>query len=348
MTASNCCGVKNAAKARFLTGGFVKTPEGDVPAVSTEYTLRDRLGAWKVRWGMGRMDYKVEPGLYCVGQPDEQSPLLVSANYKMSFDCLRRALAGSDAWILVIDTGGVNVWCAAGKGTFGTSNLLRSMARLRVDRVVSHKVVVVPQLAASGVSAREVREKIGFKVVFGPVRATDLPEFLKNGMKATSEMRRVRFTLKDRAAVVPIEVVQSARVTLTTLGVLFLLNILGMGRFTPENVTPYLLAVIAGTVVVPLALPLIPFRSFALKGAFVGTVLALLCYGVFRTGASWREATAGFLLLPAIAAHFALHFTGSTTLTSRSGVRKELKFALPLQMAGVLGSLAILLTGVFA
>ena len=69
------------------------------------------------------MNYKVDPGLYALGAPDADSPVLVSANFKMSFDLLREALPGRNAWILVLDTDGINVWCAAGKGTFGTEEL---------------------------------------------------------------------------------------------------------------------------------------------------------------------------------------------------------------------------------
>lgn len=49
------------------------------------------------------MHYAVEPGIYALNRPTEQSPVLVTANYKMSFDCLRKALPGQDAWILVLD-----------------------------------------------------------------------------------------------------------------------------------------------------------------------------------------------------------------------------------------------------
>ena len=92
---------------------------GSVAQVSANLRIADRLGAWKMRWGIGRMNYRVEPGLYAVGQPDSDSPVLVSANYKLSFDRLRCELDGLNVWILVIDTKGINVWCAAGKGTFG-------------------------------------------------------------------------------------------------------------------------------------------------------------------------------------------------------------------------------------
>ncbi|MDX1580667.1 MAG: mercury methylation corrinoid protein HgcA, partial [Alphaproteobacteria bacterium] len=122
----SCCGPQ--AGRRQLPGyrlepfvcAWLETSLGPVPQVSSQLSWRDRRGRWAMRWGFGRDRYQLTPGLYAVGHPDAQAPVLVSANYKLSFDCLRTALAGRSAWLLVIDTKGINVWCAAGKGTFGT------------------------------------------------------------------------------------------------------------------------------------------------------------------------------------------------------------------------------------
>ncbi len=95
-----------------------------VPRVPAQLTLTDKLGALKVRFGIGRDDYKVTPGLYKIGNPDSQSDVLLSANYKLSFDMLRKELDGMNLWMLVVDTKGVNVWCAAGKGNFGTDDIM--------------------------------------------------------------------------------------------------------------------------------------------------------------------------------------------------------------------------------
>ena len=105
-----------------------------VLSASRELTWRDRVAHWKARWGMGRMHMSVTPGLYRLGAPDRQAPVFVTANYKLSFDALRSNLAGLDAWILVLDTKGVNVWCAAGKGTFGTEELVRRVRQTELDR----------------------------------------------------------------------------------------------------------------------------------------------------------------------------------------------------------------------
>ena len=94
------------------------------------------------------MEYRVETGLYAIGSPGPDSPVLVSANYKMSFDRLRSQMSGLDVWILVLDTQGVNVWCAAGKGTLSTDELVRRIEEYRLVERTSHRTVIVPQLAA--------------------------------------------------------------------------------------------------------------------------------------------------------------------------------------------------------
>jgi len=57
---------------------------GDIPRVGTKLVWRDIIGSWKARWGIKRMNFTVVPGLYCVGEPDDSSPVFVTANYKMT------------------------------------------------------------------------------------------------------------------------------------------------------------------------------------------------------------------------------------------------------------------------
>lgn len=60
---------------------FITTPAGPVPRVKTKLSRNDRWNTLGVRLDMGRNNYKVAPGLYAVGDPDNQSPVLVTANY---------------------------------------------------------------------------------------------------------------------------------------------------------------------------------------------------------------------------------------------------------------------------
>src|SRR5512145_2217251 len=190
-------------KQSFVEGS-VQTPAGVIPRVSSLLTPEDRWGSFKCRLGAGRMHYAVDPGLYALGAPDEQSPVLVTANYKMSFDVLRQALPGRSAWILVLDTKGINVWCAAGKGTFGTYELIHRLEVSGVKKVVKNRKIIVPQLGAPGVAAHTVKQFSGFKVYYGPAQAADLPAYLDAGLKATPEMRVMPFLIKDRAVLIPV------------------------------------------------------------------------------------------------------------------------------------------------
>lgn len=222
---------------------------------STELTINDVLGTWKTRWGINRMNFKVEPGLYSVGKPDNSSSVLVTANYKMTFDRLRKELKGLNTWILVLDTHGINVWCAAGKGTFGTRELLNRIAIVQLEKVVSHKKLILPQLGAPGVSAHEVLKNSGFKVLYGPVRAGDIKEYIHSGMKATAEMRTVNFSAFDRLVLTPVELVGTLNISLIIFGILFLLNLVGIGPFGLVDFYGYIGAVIVGCVLTPVLLP---------------------------------------------------------------------------------------------
>jgi hypothetical protein len=312
-------------------------------SADTRMTVVDRLESWMVRWGFGRERYRVTPGLYAVGKPDQASPVLVSANYKLSFDYLRRELGGLNVWILVLDTRGINVWCAAGKGTFGTAEIIRRVDVTGLHRHVSHRTLIVPQLGAPGVAAHVVKKQTGFNVVYGPVRSRDIKPFLANRMKATPEMRRVRFTLAERLAVVPNELIAALEYSLIPFAALALWQLFAGGfsvaRLLREGI-PYLGALLVGTVAVPALLPLIPFRSFALKGWLAGILWAA---GISAAQAAGPARFAGnLLLLPALSAYMALNFTGSTTFTSQSGVNKEIRlFARPMAISGVLGLLLI-------
>ncbi len=296
------------------------------------------------------MDYKVDPGLYALGDPNEQSPVLVTANYKMSFDKLREAFPDRDAWILVLDTRGINVWCAAGKGTFGTSELVDRIGSSGLPRVSSHRELILPQLAGPGVSAHLVKKLSDFKVIYGPIRALDLPAFLDAGFKATPEMRLKTFTIWERAALIPVELVGALKAALVTMSVFFLTDSLWRtGRFWPNalnhglySILAISMAILAGAVLTPLLLPWIPGRPFSLKGLISG-VLVALAFMAFRwsswnTWAGRLEMAAWFLIIPAISAYLAMNFTGSSTYTSLSGVKKEMHWALPLQIgAGIIG-----------
>jgi hypothetical protein len=298
----------------------------------------DRLGSFKVRWGIGRMHYTVDPGLYALGKPDQQSPVLVTSNFKMSFDRLRETLSGRNVWILVLDTRGINVWCAAGKGTFGTTELVSRIESSGLAQVVSHGELILPQLSGPGIAAHEVKKLSGFKVTYGPIRSRDLPNFLDNGHKANPKMRLKTFTTWERIILIPMELVAALKVGLIIMAVLFLLSLLGGQGWTSNlshglfSVIAVLTAIMAGAVLTPLLLPWLPGHAFSLKGASIGFLTALILLA-FHWGNRF-EGLGWLILIPTVSAFLAMNFTGASTYTSLSGVKKEMRWALPLEIIG--------------
>ena len=230
------------------------------------------------------MHYSIEPGLYALGTPEKDSPVLVTANYKMSFDRLREALPGRNAWILVLDTKGINVWCAAGKGTFGTAELVRRIESSGLGRIVSHRELILPQLSGPGVAAHEVKRLSGFKVIYGPIKATDLPRFLDSGLKATPEMRMKTFTIRERVVLIPIELVAALKAGLIVTAVFFLFSVIGRwgeGWASALNHGLFfglaiLVSVLVGAVLTPLLLQWLPGRAFSIKSLSIGLLIAVI------------------------------------------------------------------------
>jgi acetyl-CoA decarbonylase/synthase complex subunit gamma len=324
--------------------GWIDTPAGRVPRISSRWGTAERLGAFRVRWGIGRNGYAVPPGLYGVGDPDADSPVVATANYKLTFDLVRRALSGRSAWLLVLETHGINVWCAAGKGTFGTEELVSRIAATGLSRVVRHHTILLPLLSATGVCARQVRFRSRFEARFAAVRADSLPEYLDGGLHTTDRMRELTFTLRERAALVPVELVQGIRAALPWLLALTLAGRLASGTFLSAAVllpaALFLSSLLLGAAAVPLLLPWLPGRAFAPKGALLGLAAAAAAAAVSGGALPVAAWAAAFCALPALSAFFALNFTGATPYTSRSGVKKEIRRALPPVAAGTAGAFA--------
>ena len=290
---------------------------------TAEMTTANRWDHFTARMGIRRGEHRVSPGIYKLGSPSKESPVFVTANYSLSFDALRTSLSGMDAYILVLDTRGVNVWCAAGKHTFGTRELVRRIKAVNLNDIVEHRRIILPQLGAPGVAAHEVKRETGFTVEYGPVRAADLPEYLKTH-HTSLEMREVKFTLRDRLVLVPVEINSKWLVILIAAALGF-----AIGR------VPYALAaltaVLCGSALFPILLPWLPSKDFSTKGAFLGLLAAIpfvLSVLIGHPGWSWYRQLGqclGYaLFLAASVAFISLNFTGATTFTSRTGVRKEI------------------------
>ncbi len=326
-------------KNSYLIGN-VTASGAEIPQVSTKLNSSDFFGAIMVRCGINRNNYRVTPGLYAAGNPGRESDVFVTANYKLSFDALRKNLSGVNGWILVLDTKGVNVWCAAGKGTFGTKELVSRLGQVSLDKIVDHRRLILPQLGATGVAAHKVKEETGFNVHYGPVRASDIKKFIGDGYRADKEMRKVSFGIKDRAKLIPNDFIYGKFYLLGAMAILFLISgVTGHGfsykNFSGEGgpvILKVFLAYFAGIVITPLFLPYIPARYFSLKGFYAGTLIFLILLLTRFAGNNFIEIFSWFLIITAISSFLAMNFTGSSTYTSLSGVKKEMKISMPFQI----------------
>lgn len=329
--------------------------------LDTEISCSDHILGALCRLGSFRNRYKSAPGLYRIGSPSEKSPVLVTANYRLTLDSLRARLGGRDLWVLVLDTQGINVWCAAGKGTFGTQTLIGAVRKPGPDcphlnEIVSHRELILPQLGAPGIAAHEIRKETGFKVIYGPVLARDLPAFLDDGPippghtacgSLDPESRRVPFELQDRAVLIPIEIGNAqrfARKWLARISTAGALVALAGGQGFPAAVSAaiqplraFAAAVLGGAVAFPVLLPWLPGRWFSVKGILPGLAAALLA----RTGRGpFGKAGLG-LLTVAGSSFLALEFTGATPFTGPSGVSRELLKTAPAYAAALAISLSL-------
>jgi hypothetical protein len=320
------------------------------PKISLTTSQLSRANCWDhilARLGYRRSEHRVEPGLYAIGKPTSDSQVFVTANYSLSFDALRSNLEGKDGYILVLDTQGVNVWCAAGKKTFGTEEVVLRVIGTQLKKIVNHRVLILPQLGAPGVAYQEVKKRTGFKVEFGPVRAADLPEYLKTH-QATPDMRRVKFTVRDRLALIPVDLFRLLLPGLLVALVVYFL----LGGLIPA--LSVLAALFSAGILFPLLLPWLPTHNFSTKGYFLGFLTALpFALSVFsrHPDRSWYHQGAlgvGFLLaMPAVIAYITLNFTGSSTFTSKTGVRREMFAYLPFMAWTFAVGTILLVTSVF-
>jgi len=345
-----CCGPKPGPPSSpfdkpgyrlwHFVADFMDTAVGAVPRIETALKSQDLAGTLRARLGFSRDRYRVAPGLYAAGKPGTGSPVLVTANYKLSFDSLRRELASIDTWILVLDTRGINVWCAAGKKTFSTAELIRQVTRVGLERLVSHRELILPQLGAPGVSAAAVKKGCGFKVIWGPIRAGDLPEFLTNGHRTETGMRQVTFSIAERIILIPVELSLIVRPSLVILLAVFVISGISPGIFSfsaawfrgLNGAAAYLFGVLAGAVAVPVLLPWLPMRRFYIKGILTGLAAGMLLNLSLGANITGLESLALLLLITTVSSYAAMNFTGATPFTSPSGVEKEMRQGIPIQI----------------
>ncbi len=139
-------------------------------------------------------------GLVRIGNPGRNSPVFLTGNYCVTVERVKRVLekSGIDCYLLIANSRGINVWCSAAGGHFTNHDVISALKTSGIERLVDHRRVVLPQLAAAGIEAKVIGERTGWSVIWGPVYAKDIPKFVENGYKKSPKMREVEFPAVQR------------------------------------------------------------------------------------------------------------------------------------------------------
>ena len=151
----------------------------------------------------GQIDHvPIEPGIYQSGSPDYKSPIIVTANYSYTYIKVMRALKGMDAWVICVDSKGINVWCAARGDNFGNNQLIEAVEATGISDRTTRKTLILPQLSAGGIAAPLIKSespKFPFNILYGPVWAKYLPRYLEERpAKKPDKWKLAKFTISHR------------------------------------------------------------------------------------------------------------------------------------------------------
>jgi NAD-dependent dihydropyrimidine dehydrogenase PreA subunit len=170
---------------------------------------------------LGMLPHRAATGLIRIGTPDRRSPVLVTGNFTLTVRRLRDALRGYDVWLLVANSKGIDVWCAAGGGYLTHHDIISVIRTSCIADKVDHREIVLPQLCATGVERRRITEATGFATCWGPARLEDLPAFLDRGAQAIKRDRFMRFPARERMEMAALLGVPMLIVVLPVLGGVF-------------------------------------------------------------------------------------------------------------------------------
>lgn len=113
----------------------------------------------------------VTPGLRRIGVPTRDSPVVVTGNFHLTFRRVQKALRGQNCYLLVVQSQGINVWCASAGGEMNTHSVLAALKISGIAGFVDHRELILPQLSAPGIDATMLRKESGWEGKWGPVYA---------------------------------------------------------------------------------------------------------------------------------------------------------------------------------
>jgi acetyl-CoA decarbonylase/synthase complex subunit gamma len=122
----------------------------------------------------------VTQGIYEIGTPNENSPVLVTTNFSLTYFIVSGEIENSrvPSWLLIMDTEGLSVMTAWAAGKFTGDAVGAFVKKSGIADKISHRKVIIPGYAAAIYGDME-EELPGWEIIIGPRDASMIPKFLK-------------------------------------------------------------------------------------------------------------------------------------------------------------------------
>ncbi|MCX7966320.1 MAG: acetyl-CoA decarbonylase/synthase complex subunit gamma [Syntrophorhabdaceae bacterium] len=121
-----------------------------------------------------------QEGIYPINNPDENSPVLVTCNFSLTYFIVSGEIENSrvPSWLCVMDTEGLSVLTAWAAGKFVGDLVGAFIKKCGIENNISHRKVIIPGYTAS--IAGDMEESLpGWEIIVGPREASQIPSFLK-------------------------------------------------------------------------------------------------------------------------------------------------------------------------
>jgi acetyl-CoA decarbonylase/synthase complex subunit gamma len=126
---------------------------------------------------------QVEPKVYAVGEPDENSPLMFTTNFSLTYYTVESDVEASrvPSYILVVDTEGTSVLTAYSGDKLNEKTVADAMAKCRVEELVKHRKLIIPGYVA--VMSGKLEEATNWEIMVGPRESSMIPKYLQEVWK---------------------------------------------------------------------------------------------------------------------------------------------------------------------
>jgi acetyl-CoA decarbonylase/synthase complex subunit gamma len=174
---------------RVAAGEFERAVLG-ITKFASLLAIEDHGGeTWLPLWTLRQNIYtdpqkplQMQPGVYSIGEPDRQSPLLVTSNFSLTYFIVSTELeaTGLACHLAVVDAEGLSVLTAWAAGKFSGDRVAKSLRAMQATERVSHRTAIIPGYVS--VISGELEDALGdgWRVLVGPQEASDLGPFFRD------------------------------------------------------------------------------------------------------------------------------------------------------------------------